>query len=244
MNLQNRQFAYPIFVNLTEESALVVGAGRVGERKVRGLLRCGARVTVVAPLATRAIRKLATARKLRWHAREFQPADLRAQRLVFCATDHLDVDLRVARAARRRGALVNCASSLTPALGNFILPATARTGMVQVAVSTGGASPALARKLLRRIVGGLGAQAARWARLLQQMRPLVVARVPAARRSALWKHLVADDLGELLRAGKLSAARKLALQRMDAAAPRKRVTANWKDIRKAGGKPVIAQFEF
>jgi precorrin-2 dehydrogenase / sirohydrochlorin ferrochelatase len=144
--------------------------------------------------------------------------DLHGAKLVFCATGHSHVDRKMAIAARRRGALVNCASA--PELGNFILPAVVRRGLAQVALSTGGASPALARKIAQEVAANLGLKIAPWTKLLQELRPLVLAKVPPKQRPAVWKHLTADKLGDMVNAGRMSDAKKFALMKIEQACSR------------------------
>jgi precorrin-2 dehydrogenase/sirohydrochlorin ferrochelatase len=209
---------YPLLLSVSGVPALVVGAGRVAERKVAGLLRCGARVTVVAPLAARAIRKWSAEGSVRWRERVYAPKDLKGQRLVYCTTDQPDVDARVAREARRRGLLVNCASQ--PELGNFSLPATARAGDLQVAVSTGGASPVLARRLARQVQAELGRSVGAWAALLRQLRPVVLKTVPPVKRKKLLQALAGERIGRLLQDRQLAEARQEARRLIRAAASR------------------------
>jgi precorrin-2 dehydrogenase/sirohydrochlorin ferrochelatase len=197
---------YPAFLSISGARALVIGAGRVAERKITGLLRDGAIVTVVAPLASPRVRQWAAAGKLQWRSRKFRLVDLRGQRLVFCATDHADVDQAAAQAARRSGLLVNCSSA--PELGNFVLPAVARSGQVQVAVSTGGASPALARRLSADFGRELK-HADAWAALLREFRREIIERVPRARQRKLWDDLTSEVMARLIQGGKPAEARRM-----------------------------------
>ncbi|MSO20324.1 MAG: bifunctional precorrin-2 dehydrogenase/sirohydrochlorin ferrochelatase [Acidobacteria bacterium] len=215
MTISKNKPYYPIFLNLNDEPVLVVGAGAVAERKIRGLLNAGADVTVVAPLATAAVKRWSASGQLHWHAREYKAEDLRGQCMVFSATDHPEVDRRVAQGARRRGFAVNCAA--LPELGNFILPASARAGRVQIAVSTGGASPALARNLAVAIADTIRSEYLQWANLLNQLRPAVIRKVPQPRRAALWNQLAGEQIGRLLRQRKSVQARQLALQMIERA---------------------------
>src|SRR5262245_24024419 len=128
-------------VDLERRSCLVVGAGPVGLEKARGLLECGAKVTVVAPEAAPEIGRL----PVRWLPRGYESADLDGQFLVVAATSREDVNRRVFADAEKRGLLCNVAD--VPELCSFILPAVHREGPIAVAVSTGGASPALAQRL-------------------------------------------------------------------------------------------------
>jgi precorrin-2 dehydrogenase/sirohydrochlorin ferrochelatase len=138
---------YPIFLDLTGQPVVIVGGGAVATRKLRALLRAGAKAIVIAPDAGSAIRRLAGQKRIRWQRRRYRHGDLRRARLVIAATDDLLVNARVCAEAKRCRLLVNCAAP--PDAGNFHVPATARCGQMVLAISTGGASPAFA-KLLRR----------------------------------------------------------------------------------------------
>lgn len=134
---------YPLCLEMTERRCLVVGGGPVAERKVAGLLDAGARLTVVSPAATDRLRHWAESARLRMLLREYMAGDLAGHTVVFVATDDGCVNARVARDARAAGVLINAADD--PAHCDAIIPAIVRRGDVTVAVSTGGASPALAR---------------------------------------------------------------------------------------------------
>ncbi len=136
---------YPIFLDLTSQPVIVVGAGKVALRKTRGLLEAGARVTVVAPRWRPEFEKLpVTLRR-----RTFRTADLRGARLAFAATDRREVNRAVAAAARRRGIPVNVADSRPEC--DVLVPSRITRGHVQIAVSTSGVSPRLAVALRRSI---------------------------------------------------------------------------------------------
>lgn len=134
-------FDYPVFLDLRAVPVLVVGGGAVALRKAAGLAAAGASVTVVAPTVHPDLVVLATEVR----RREFVDADVEGQRLVLTATDRPAVNAAVAAAATRAGVWVNSADD--PANCTFILPAVARRGPVIAAVSSGGASPALAQAL-------------------------------------------------------------------------------------------------
>jgi uroporphyrin-III C-methyltransferase/precorrin-2 dehydrogenase/sirohydrochlorin ferrochelatase len=135
-------FAYPVALDLEGRACLVVGGGEIAARKLAGLLEAGARVTVVSPWLCPALLALASAGRFRWMPREYAPGDVAGFFLAVVATGGGAVDEAVAREGRERGVLVNCADD--PARCDFILPAVLRRGAVMVAVSTGGASPAMA----------------------------------------------------------------------------------------------------
>lgn len=139
------RFDYPVVLDLVDVPVLVVGAGPVAARKVAGLAAAGARVRVVAPELAPEL-ELDHVADLR--RREYQLDDLDGVRFVVTATGRRDVDAAVAADAEAAGLWVNAADQ--PEDCSFILPAIARNGPLSVAVSTGGASPALARRLRDR----------------------------------------------------------------------------------------------
>ena len=145
---------YPLFLDLTNQSAVVIGAGSVATRKTRTLLRAGAMVTVISPQATVPIRRLAQAKHVRWVRRRYRQGDLRGARLAIAATDDLAVNQLICAEAKRRELLVNCIAP--PAAGNFFVPALVRRGGISLAISTNGVSPAFAKRLRRDLEHFLG----------------------------------------------------------------------------------------
>jgi siroheme synthase-like protein len=142
------------FLRLRGRRCLVVGGGAIGERKARDLLRAGAAVTLVSPALTSGLAALARAGAIAHRPRAFRGADARGATLVIAATGIADVDTTVAAAARRHKSLVNVVDR--PAACDVILPSVLRRGRLQIAVSTGGASPALAREIRKRLEAVIG----------------------------------------------------------------------------------------
>jgi precorrin-2 dehydrogenase/sirohydrochlorin ferrochelatase len=140
---------YPAFLDLRGRRCLVVGGGRVAERKARELLACRARVTLVSPSLTEGLAALASDGRIRHHPRAFRLADVRRCTLVIAATGVSAIDAEVAAEVRRQRALVNVVDR--PQHCDFIVPSVLRRGELQVAVSTGGRSPALAREIRRSL---------------------------------------------------------------------------------------------
>lgn len=132
---------YPLFMDVSGSRCVVVGGGGVASRKARGLLKSGARVVVVSPEVAPEIEAM----DVTLERRPYAPGDLAGAALAFAATDQREVNAAVAREARERAIPVNVADR--PAEGDFALPSVLRRGGLQVAVSTGGASPSLARKI-------------------------------------------------------------------------------------------------
>ena len=146
---------FPAFLDVRGRRCLVVGGGAIAARKVHGLLECGARVTVVSPALVPELARLATMGGIDHRARAFRRADARGAMLVIAATGRA-VDDTVAEAARRHGALVNAVDR--PASCDFIYGSVLRRGELQIAVSTGGRAPALAREIRRRLEPVVGSE--------------------------------------------------------------------------------------
>jgi precorrin-2 dehydrogenase/sirohydrochlorin ferrochelatase len=138
---------YPLFLDLTEQKIVVVGGGPVATRKIRTLLSTSATVTTISPEATATIRQWAQTKRIRWTRRPYRAGDLRGACLVVAATNSEETNRRVCAEAKRRRLLVNCVAP--PSAGNFIVPSVVRHGGITIAISTGGASPAFAKRLRR-----------------------------------------------------------------------------------------------
>jgi siroheme synthase-like protein len=195
---------YPLTLVDPDTRAVVIGGGAVAARKVRGLLDANVRVTVIAPQLARELQDLARDARIAVIRRAYQNGDLRDARVVIAATDDPQVNQAVYDEARARGILVNAVDD--PAHCTFHVPALVRRGDIAIAISTGGASPALAKHLRAEIEKTLGAEYESLARLLAELRPRVQARVPHAQREALWHELI-DAALPLLRAGRAEEAR-------------------------------------
>ncbi|WP_273846504.1 precorrin-2 dehydrogenase/sirohydrochlorin ferrochelatase family protein [Rubrobacter calidifluminis] len=143
-------FLYPVFFDLRGRRCVVIGGGGVATRKILELARAGAEVVAVAPCVGPEIVRVCS----EVHERPYQSGDLDGAFLAFAATDSREVNRTVAEEAHRRGIPVNVADR--PAEGDFSLPSVLRRGLLQVAVSTSGASPALARSIRRQLEGLFG----------------------------------------------------------------------------------------
>ena len=158
---------YMACLDLAGRRCVVVGGGTVGLEKSRGLLACGASVTVVSPELHDELRAL----DIGWRRGRYRRSDLRGAFLVIAATSDRSVNERVHCDAEARGMLCNVAD--VPDLCNFILPAVHREGPIAVAVSTGGASPALAKRIRNDVAAILTPEHAGLARRLEELRPWV-----------------------------------------------------------------------
>jgi precorrin-2 dehydrogenase / sirohydrochlorin ferrochelatase len=159
---------YPVFLSLRERPALVVGGGDVARGKVEGLVRTGARVTVVAPRVVEAIHRLVAEGMVERVARAYATGDVRGFRLVIAATDDPDLNRSVAADAERAGILVNVVDRAE--LSSFIAPAMLVHGDLQIAVSTSGAAPAFAAFVRDRLRADIGPEFGLALSILQRVR--------------------------------------------------------------------------
>jgi precorrin-2 dehydrogenase/sirohydrochlorin ferrochelatase len=139
---------FPMFLKLDGRPCLVVGAGSIGEQKIRSLIDCGARVHVVAPSASAAVTEAASRGTLAWSQRDFTLSDLDGVFLVVAATSSVEVNHAIYRAAQEKGILCNVVDD--PPHCDFFYPAVVRRGHFQIAISTGGLSPALAQRVRKQ----------------------------------------------------------------------------------------------
>jgi precorrin-2 dehydrogenase/sirohydrochlorin ferrochelatase len=201
---------YIACLRLSGRSCLVVGGGEVGLEKVEGLLACDGRVTLVAPAAVPELEAYAAEGSIAWERREFRDGDLDGRFLAIAATSDTDVNISVYDGAERRAMLVNVVD--VPPLCNFILPAILRTGPLAIAISTAGASPALAKRMKREVAAAFGEPYARLAVLLNESRGWAKANLPTYQdRKEFFESIVngSPDPIELLRAGREDEVRAL-----------------------------------
>jgi precorrin-2 dehydrogenase / sirohydrochlorin ferrochelatase len=191
---------YPAILDLVGRTALVVGAGNVGEGKIRGLLNGGAKLRVVSLEATEQVRRWAAEGRIELELRPYQPSDLNGCFLVIAATEHNDTNEAVFADAERRGMLCNVVD--VPRLCNFILPSIMRRGDLAIAVSTAGASPALARKIRLELEERYGDEYGEALELLGSLRDELKERYPDPRdRKILFERIVYSGFMDMVRNG-------------------------------------------
>ena len=160
---------YIACLKLKGRRCLVVGGGDIGLEKVEGLLACDASVTLIAPVAHPHLEELAAEGSIEWGKRDYAgAADLEGVFMVIASTNDTEVNIKVYDDAEKRAMLVNIVD--VPPLCNFILPAIVRTGPLAIAISTAGASPALAKRMKREISELFGEEYARLAVILNDAR--------------------------------------------------------------------------
>jgi precorrin-2 dehydrogenase/sirohydrochlorin ferrochelatase len=189
---------YPILLNVQEKSVVIIGGGEVAMRKVNDLLEAGAVVRVISPEIHPEIESLAARHEGRIDVvrRRYLPGDLAGSRLAFSATNSPETNRAVFHEAEERGIFLNAVDD--PPHCSFIVPSTFRRGSLIVAVSTGGASPAMAAKLRRRIEESLPGDVEEVLDSLARARDMLkehadFANLPSSRRGALLKRIVAND---------------------------------------------------
>lgn len=186
---------YPVFLNLRGKKAVVVGGGKVAERKILTLLEAGADITVVSPHITKRIEKEKSRGNLRHISRSYRKRDLDNAFLVIAATDSLVTNDRVSEDAP---CLVNVVD--IPKLCNFIVPSTVNRQPLTIAISTGGVSPALSRSIRKKLEKEFGFEFAHYLKSLRKIRAkaMVVIR-DKRKRSRFLKSLVSEKMIEMLR---------------------------------------------
>jgi precorrin-2 dehydrogenase / sirohydrochlorin ferrochelatase len=164
---------FPMFLKLEGRECLVVGAGKVGEPKISGLLETGARIRVVALQASPVVREWAREGKIELKLRAFSADDLTGAFLAIVATNSRSLNERVYREAQRLGVLCNVVD--VPDLCDFYYPSVVRRGDLQIAVSTAGQSPSLAQKIRQQLEKQFGPAYAAWVAELGETRKLILA---------------------------------------------------------------------
>ena len=202
---------YIACLKLSGRRCLVVGGGQIGLEKVEGLLACAGEVVLIAPRAIEPLRELAAEGSIRWARRDYAgPEDLDGVFMVIAATDDTDVNIQIYDDAERGAKLVNVVD--VPPLCNFILPAIIRTGPLAIAISTAGASPALAKRIRNEIAEEYGEPYARLAIMLNEVRGWAKGTLPTYQdRKVFFESVVNGDPDpiELLRRGDEHAVRDL-----------------------------------
>jgi siroheme synthase-like protein len=195
---------YIACLKLTGRKCLVVGGGDIGLEKVEGLLACGGSVSLLAPEAHPELQALAEEGSIEWDRREYAgPEDLEGAFMVIAATNDSEVNIGVYYDAEKRAMLANVVD--VPPLCNFILPAIVRTGPLAIAISTAGASPALAKRMKREISDLFGEDYARLAVMLNDVRGWAKGTLPTYDdRKDFFEGIVNGDPDpiELLREGR------------------------------------------
>lgn len=208
---------YPVYLNLAGKRCVIIGGGTIAQGKIAGLLRAGCRITVISPEVTPGIRQAAQRGDVAWLERPYQPGDLEGAFIGVAATNIWHVNQEIYQEAERCGVLLNVVDD--PDLCTFIAPSIVKREPVTLAISTGGASPALARKLRETLAQSEALEWADLAEVLAQAR-----RVVKEKRVVIdperWQCCITRELLELAQEGRTEEAlERLLAQLLDAAAP-------------------------
>jgi precorrin-2 dehydrogenase/sirohydrochlorin ferrochelatase len=183
---------FPAFLKIARRRCVVVGAGAVGEEKIVSLLRAGADVHVVAPRATERVQAWAREGKIQWEARKFRRDDLSGAFLVVAATSSPELHEKIYQQAKRQKVLCNVVDD--PERCDFYYGSVVKRGSLQIAISTGGQSPALAQRLRKQFEQQFGAEYELWIEEIGKARKTLFARKIEPERRKQLLHRLASEL--------------------------------------------------
>lgn len=202
---------YPIaLVNLHQKKCVVIGGGNIASRKVKGLLDADAQAVVVSPELCPTLAAWADKNEINVIKRAYHSNDLDNAFLVIAATDNPKINQQVWEDACAKNILVNVVDE--PAFCNFIAPAVVRRGPLSIAISSGGNSPSLSRRIRQDLEALFGPEYEVYVTLLGEIRDLSLNSIPAKNRKTFWNHLLTSDILDLIKKGQVNAARQLALK--------------------------------
>jgi siroheme synthase-like protein len=202
MNLKNsrlytKQLHYPLFLNISGKSCIVMGGGKIAERKVAMLLKFNAEVKLISPKITGALSKLSKSGKIEVIEREYEDGDLEGASLVFAATNRREINERIKKEAQTKGIPVNVVDD--PVLCDFIVPSIVKKGPIIIAVSTSGVLPSLSKKLRKEISEYITADYIKYAHIIGKFRKLLIEKVEnRKKRAEIMAEISKTDMKELI----------------------------------------------
>lgn len=192
---------YPIFLDIKGRPCVVIGGGKVAERKVLSLLDAGAKVLVISPRVTSTLKRLVAKRKITHCPKTYESGDLKGFSLAYSATNNKTVNLKVYEEAKREGVILNVVDA--PELCNFIVPSIVERGDLLIAISTSGKSPAMAKRIRERLERGFGAEYATFLTLMGAVRDRLLKKGKgSARNKRVFERLVNSSLLGWIKKGK------------------------------------------
>ena len=205
---------YPAFIDVRDRACVVIGGGGIGEEKVFKLLECNARVRVISPEINDGVQELVDGDRVTWVRREYRQGDLEGAFIAIAAINDNGANKQIAQEAEQRNVLLNVVD--VTHLCTFIAPSVVRVGDVAIAASTGGASPALARKL-REVLSGSPIESSHGVMDYAELAPLLADVRSQIRRSNIrlnpdhWQACITDSLVDMMKSGSLDDAREALL---------------------------------
>jgi siroheme synthase-like protein len=203
---------HPIMLNIKGKKCVVIGGGRIALRKVKSLLECEANVTVVSPTFHSALKKLGSKGSIHLIQSPYGPSNLRGSAIAIAATDKKKINRQVADKAKKQGILVNVVDD--PEHSDFIVPSFFRRGDLTIAISTTGASPALAKKIRTKLEMDFGEDYGRLLKLVKEVRSELKQKKISIKQRDWQKRLDLEQLIHFMSKGQKEKARKILLKRL------------------------------
>ncbi len=186
---------YPAFLNLNDKKAVVIGGGKVAERKVRSLIKAGALVKVISPEITNGIRTLKENGRLKHIKRNYRNGDIKDVFIVIACTSSDETNKKIAESA---GCLVNVIDA--PAEGNFIVPSVVKQGRLTIAISTDGSSPAVSKMIRKEIGKQYDKEFSLYLRFVESLRKRILKEIKdRSQREIFFRSLASEEIFNSLR---------------------------------------------
>jgi precorrin-2 dehydrogenase/sirohydrochlorin ferrochelatase len=196
----NKRVYYPVFLDITDKRCLVVGGGKVAERKVTMLLQFNAHVVVVSPVMTKALLKLGEEGKIQYFQRTYAAKDLDNTALVFACTDNSAINNKIKKEAARKNIPVNVAD--IPDACDFIVPSIIKKGGLTIAISTSGELPLLSKKLRQKIEEVVTDDYLEYLHIMREFRRHLMKTVKEARKRGMIMNKIGKiDIQEVIAMG-------------------------------------------
>jgi len=184
---------YPIFMDISEKPCLVVGGGKVAERKVSILLKFGGIIKVVSPRISETLKKLAEKRRIHLYLKEYDESDLNGVALVFAATNNELINQKIHKDAEAQNIPVNVVDN--PFFCDFIVPSIVKKGPILIAISTSGMLPFLSKRLRKEIAESITRDYIRYATIVGRLRKLLIMKVKDKKlRQGIMKKIAGTDI--------------------------------------------------
>lgn len=201
---------YPAFLNIKEKQCIVIGGGKVAERKVMSLLRCGAKIKIISPSLTKRLQKEKNNGTISHISRNYRSGDLEGAFLVVAATSDDEINKEIAAEA---SCLVNVVDY--PDMANFIVPSVIKRGLLTIAISTSGASPAMSRAIRKELETIYSKEFSKYLVFLKKIRKQIIANLRDTNlRQQLFKEIASDNMLDILRQKGYKEARDIVLRRL------------------------------
>ncbi len=192
---------YPIYLDIMDKPCVVIGGGDVAERKVLSLLNAGAKVTVVSPEVTDILKGISRDGRIEIKERPYKEGDLKGAFMAYAATDNEDINYKISEEARKRGVLLNVVDE--PEMCDFIVPSVVERGLLSIAISTGGASPAFAKRLRLEMEERYGEEYALFLKIMAAIRQkLLTKEAEDVKKRKFFNKLASSSIPEMIKAGR------------------------------------------